>query len=66
LKIHALAGITTCAVTPVSSDQYPSRTPRPAYSVLDKTKIKADYALSIPNWETSLAVCLNDLLNQPA
>lgn len=66
LKIHALAGITTCAVTPVSSDQYPSRTPRPAYSVLDKTKIKADYALSIPRWETSLAECLNDLLNQPA
>jgi hypothetical protein len=26
--------------------------------LLDKTKIKADYALSIPGWETSLAVCL--------
>lgn len=65
-KIHDLAGITTCTVHPVSSDQYQSRTPRPAYSVLDKTKIKADYGLSISHWETSLEVCLNELLNQPA
>lgn len=61
LKIHALAGITSCTVSPISSSEYTYRTPRPAYSVLDKTKLIADYGLTIPHWEDSLAVCIAEL-----
>lgn len=61
LKIHELAGITSCKVSPISSAEYTYRTPRPAYSVLDKTKLIADYGLTIPSWEDSLAVCIAEL-----
>ena len=40
VTIHRLAGITTCRVTPIRSDEYPSKAHRPFYSVLDKSKIK--------------------------
>jgi len=61
LKIHELAGITSCTVSPISSAEYTYRTPRPAYSVLDTKKIKADYGLTIPSWENSLTVCIAEL-----
>jgi len=54
LKIHELAGITTCKVRPVSTAEYPVKAPRPLYSVLDKTKIKETFHLAIPQWEESL------------
>ena len=54
LKIHELAGIKTCKVNPVSTAEYPTKAHRPAYSVLDKTKIKETFSLSIPPWEESL------------
>lgn len=59
--IHRLAGITTCAVSPCNSDQFPTKAARPHYSVLDKTKIKATYGITIPYWEDSLKHCLNRL-----
>ncbi len=62
LAIHRLAGITTCHVRPLHTDEYPAKAPRPHYSVLDKTKIKQTYGLSIPHWEESLAACINKLL----
>lgn len=52
--IHRMAGITTCEVMPIRSEQYPTRAERPFYSVLDKTKIKTTYGLMIPHWEESL------------
>ena len=58
LAIHRLAGITTCHVRPLHTDEYPAKAPRPAYSVLDKSKIKQTYDLEIPHWEESLARCL--------
>jgi dTDP-4-dehydrorhamnose reductase len=61
LKIHELASITTCKVLPVLAKDYPSKVNRPAYSVLSKLKIKTNYGLSIPNWETSLAACISKL-----
>jgi dTDP-4-dehydrorhamnose reductase len=61
LKIHALAGITTCAVQPIPSAEYPAKAQRPAYSVLSKEKIKATYGITIPHWETSLAECIATL-----
>jgi len=61
LKIHQLSGITTCQVIPVETKDYPTKTVRPAYSVLEKTKIKATYGITIPSWETSLAVCISQI-----
>jgi dTDP-4-dehydrorhamnose reductase len=43
-----------CIVKPCSSAEYPARVKRPAYSVLDKTKIKKTLALCIPSWDESL------------
>ena len=59
--IHRIAGITTCKVRPLHTSEYPTPAARPHYSVLDKTKIKATYALDIPYWETSLAECIDKL-----
>jgi dTDP-4-dehydrorhamnose reductase len=61
LKIHELAGITTCKVSPIAAKDYPAKAPRPAYSVLSKEKIKADYGIHIPTWEESLADCIAKL-----
>ncbi len=48
-----MAGI-TCKITPVLSDEYPAPAPRPAYSVLNKSKIKETYGIEIPYWYDSL------------
>jgi dTDP-4-dehydrorhamnose reductase len=44
-----------CAITPCASDEYPVKAPRPAYSVLDKSKIKAALGVRIPDWREGLA-----------
>ena len=62
LKIHQLAGIKGCRVSPILSDQYPAKAPRPHYSVLDKAKIKQTFGIAIPHWEESLKHCVNELL----
>lgn len=64
--IHRIAGITTCNVKPLHTAEYPTPAKRPAYSVLDKTKIKQTYHLDIPYWEESLALCIKKLLEQEA
>lgn len=64
LAIHRLAGITTCKVSPLHTDEYPARAPRPHYSVLDKTKIKRTLGIDIPHWEESLARCVARLEGQ--
>ena len=61
MAIHRLAGITTCRVSPLHTDEYPAKAPRPHYSVLDKTRIKQTYGTDIPHWEASLAECLEKL-----
>ncbi len=62
--IHRIAGITTCKVLPLHTSEYPSAAPRPAYSVLDKTKIKTTYGIDIPYWEESLEECIEKLMKQ--
>jgi dTDP-4-dehydrorhamnose reductase len=56
-EIVAAAG-SQCIVVPVRSSEYPSRVKRPAYSVLDKGKIRECYNLDIPHWRTSLNNCI--------
>lgn len=56
--IHRLAGVTSCKVRALHTDEYPSKAPRPSYSVLDKTKIKETFNIEIPYWEESLEQCV--------
>lgn len=49
----------SCKVNPVRSSEYKSAAQRPAYSVLDKSKIKDNYNLLIPHWRSSLKKCIN-------
>ena len=54
--------ISACEIRPCHSDEFPSKVKRPAYSVLDKTLIKATFGLTIPYWTDSLRRCLSSLL----
>lgn len=60
-SIHRIANITTCKVMPVPTEDYPTAATRPAYSILNKSKIKATYGIEIPYWEDSLQECINRL-----
>ena len=46
---------------PIPTSAYPTPAKRPAYSVLDKTKIKSTFDIEINEWQTSLATCINQL-----
>jgi len=46
---------------PIPTSAYPTPAKRPAYSVLDKTKIKKTFEIEIKEWKTSLARCINQL-----
>jgi dTDP-4-dehydrorhamnose reductase len=50
-----------CAIRPCASAEYPAKVTRPAYSVLDKTKIKAALGITVPPWDVSLRRYLGDL-----
>ena len=63
LAIHRMAGITGCDVQPCHSDEFPAKAHRPAYSVLDKTKFKTTYSVTVPYWLDSLEETINSLLN---
>lgn len=58
--IHRLAGITTCRVSALLTEQYPTPARRPHYSVLDKAKIKA-LGIEVPYWEQSLEWCIKEM-----
>ena len=51
----------TCKVNPITTDQYPTKAKRPAYSVLDLSKIKAYAGIEIPDWRESLVKCMEEL-----
>ena len=58
--IFEIAG-KSCKVNAITTDQYPTKATRPAYSVLDKSKIKQTLAIEIPFWEESLKKCMEEL-----
>ncbi len=64
VAVFALAGIGNVKVNPVPSGDYPSAVNRPMYSVLDKSKIKATFELSIPYWRDSLARTVDRILSE--
>ena len=57
LAIKKLTG-SNCNVNPITTAEYPTQAKRPAYSVLDTTKITSTFGLAIPAWEESLKRCL--------
>jgi len=50
-----------CDVCPCRTIDYPTKTTRPHYSVLDKTKVKETFGIEIPHWKDSLAFCLRQI-----
>ena len=58
--IRDLAG-NQCDIAPCHSDEFPSPVRRPAFSVLDKTKVKADFNITVPHWYDSLKKCIEKL-----
>ena len=60
--IAEYAGNTWCDIRPCHSDEFPSKVKRPAYSVLDKTKIKNTFGIAVPYWTDSLKKCIKNLL----
>jgi dTDP-4-dehydrorhamnose reductase len=52
---------TPVKTVPIRTAEYPAKATRPAYSVMDKTKVKAQLGVSIPHWRESLRVCLSRL-----
>ena len=50
-----------CKVNPITTEQYPTKAKRPAYSVLDLSKIKEYAGIEIPDWRESLAKCIDEL-----
>jgi len=48
-----------CEVLPISTAQFPTPAKRPAYSVLDKSKIKNIYNITARDWKESLIKCMN-------
>ena len=52
-----------CKVNPITTKEYPTAATRPPFSVLNKSKIKTAYSLTIPNWDESLCKCINNYIN---
>ena len=53
-----------CNIQPCHSDEFPSPVKRPSYSVLDKTKIKETFGITVPYWIDSLRKCIDNLKNK--
>lgn len=56
-EIAALSG-NSCDIQPCHSDEFPSKVKRPHFSVLDKTKLKTTFDITLPYWKDSLKTCI--------
>ena len=63
VAIMAESGL-SCAVRPLETFEYPTKATRPAYSMLNKAKIRRDFGLSIPHWMDGLKRCITKLNEQ--
>ena len=59
--IAEYSGQTECDIQPCHSDEFPSPVKRPAFSVLDKTKIKKSFGITVSYWMKSLKKCIDNL-----
>ena len=51
-----------CKINPCSTDEFPTKAKRPAYSVLSKEKIQQALGIALPMWNESLNVFMNSPL----
>ena len=58
------AGQHDCDIQPCHSDEFPSPVTRPAFSVLDKTKVKQTFGIKVPYWTDSLRICIENIKRQ--
>ena len=63
-EIATAMGHRECKISPCHSDEFPSKVKRPAYSVLDKSKIKRTFGVEIPHWRESMYYCLKRIVAQ--
>ena len=59
--IAEYAGNNDCDILPCHSDEFPSPVKRPAFSVLDKTKVKDTFGIKVPYWTDSLRKCMSNM-----
>lgn len=59
-EIASLSG-NSCDIQPCHSDEFPSKVKRPSFSVLDKSKLKRDFGVTVPYWKDSLVICIRQL-----
>ena len=59
--IAEYAGNTGCDIQPCHSNEFQSPVKRPAFSVLDKTKVKTTFGISVPYWTDSLRKCIANM-----
>ena len=59
-KIKAIAGL-TCDLQPIETKDFPTPAKRPAYSVLDTSKIEQVLAIDIRHWEAALKDCIDQI-----
>ncbi len=52
---------TACKVLPIKTEAYPTPARRPAFSVMDKSKVKQEFDMEIPHWRDSLKNTLRKL-----
>ena len=64
--IAEIAENKNCDIQPCHSDEFPSKVIRPAYSVLDKTKVKETFGIKIPYYTDSLKTCIKNLKENEA
>ena len=64
LNNEAADKIASCQLRSILSSEYQYQTPRPHYSVLNKSKIKQTFGISIPHWTDALQTCLEKLLKE--
>ncbi|RBQ03547.1 dTDP-4-dehydrorhamnose reductase [Pedobacter miscanthi] len=55
---------TEVRVNPISGSAYPTKATRPAFSVMDKSKIKNTFNIQIPYWRDSLVECIKQIKMQ--
>lgn len=58
------SGLDPGLISPVYSEEYICAAPRPAYSVLDRRRIRRQYAMTIPHWAESLRRCITEINNE--
>jgi dTDP-4-dehydrorhamnose reductase len=60
-EIFRLAAHQDVVVQPISTEEYPTPAPRPAYTALDCSKLERIFGLTLPSWRDALARCIDSL-----